>query len=84
MPEIARFYGISIRGYFLGKEHNPPHIHARYGEDFAEIDIYTGEIIVGYLPEKARAMVKEWTTIHTSELDEIWHTQVFRKLTPLE
>nr|WP_321299573.1 hypothetical protein [uncultured Sphaerochaeta sp.] len=40
--------------------------------------------MVGYLPEKARAMVKEWITIHTSELDEIWHTQVCRKLPPLE
>ena len=30
MPEIARFYGIIIRMYFLPGEHNQPHIHAIY------------------------------------------------------
>ncbi|MCR5391817.1 MAG: DUF4160 domain-containing protein [Olsenella sp.] len=29
--------------YFLGSEHNPPHVHAIYGEDTAAIDIRTGE-----------------------------------------
>ena len=31
MPVLARFYGIVIRMYFLGSEHNPPHVHAIYG-----------------------------------------------------
>lgn len=31
MPVISRFYGIIIRMYFLQSEHNPPHIHAIYG-----------------------------------------------------
>jgi len=26
MPEVSRFFGISIRMYF--DEHNPPHFHA--------------------------------------------------------
>lgn len=26
MPVIARFYGMTIKMYLLGKEHNPPHI----------------------------------------------------------
>lgn len=28
MPVLARFYSIVIRMYFLGSEHNLPHIHA--------------------------------------------------------
>jgi hypothetical protein len=28
--------------YFQQSEHNPPHIHALYGEDMAAIDIQTG------------------------------------------
>ena len=42
MPALARFYGIAIRMYFLGSEHNPPHIHAIYGDDTAAFDIRTG------------------------------------------
>ena len=37
MPVLSRFYGIIIRMYFQQAEHNPPHIHALYGEDMAAI-----------------------------------------------
>ena len=46
--------------YFQQAEHNPPHIHALYGEDMASIDIQTGDVLEGYLPPKALAMVREW------------------------
>ena len=46
MPVLARFYGIIIRMYFLQSEHNPPHIHAIYGEDMAAIDIQTGSVVM--------------------------------------
>ena len=59
MPVLPRFYGIIIRMYFQQAEHNPPHIHALYGEDMAAIDIQTGEVLEGYLPPKALAMVRE-------------------------
>ena len=36
--------------YFQQAEHNPPHIHAIYGEDMAAIDIQTGEVLEGHLP----------------------------------
>ncbi len=39
MPVLSRFYGIIIRMYFQQAEHNPPHIHAIYGEDMAAIEI---------------------------------------------
>ena len=32
MPTISRFYGILILMHLTQKEHNPPHIHAYYGE----------------------------------------------------
>lgn len=56
MPVLSRFYGI-IRMYFQQSEHNPPHIHAFYGEDMAAVNIHTGEILEGYLPPKALSMV---------------------------
>ena len=84
MPVLCRFYGIIIRMYFLQSEHNPPHIHAIYGDDTASIVIQTGEVLEGYLPPKALAMVREWTEINKEDLMEMWETQEFKKLSPLE
>ena len=70
--------------YFLQSEHNPPHIHAIYGEDVAALEIQTGTIIEGYLPPKAKALVQEWMSIHRDELMNIWETQNFKSLEPLE
>lgn len=84
MPVLSRFYGIVIRMYFLQSEHNPPHIHAIYNEDVAAIDFMTGDILEGYLPQKALSMVREWIEIHKSELMKIWETQEFKQLAPLE
>ncbi len=84
MPVLSRFYGIIIRMYFQQAEHNPPHIHALYGDDMAEVDINTGEIIEGSLPPKALEMVREWTEINKKDLLHMWETQEFKKLSPLE
>ena len=84
MPVLSRFYGIVIRMYFLQSEHNPPHIHAIYNEDVAAIDFMSGEVLEGYLPSKAMNMVQEWITLHRDALMEIWRTQEFKKIPPLE
>ncbi len=84
MPVLSRFYGIIIRMYFQQAEHNPPHIHALYGEDMAAIDIQTGEVLEGHLPPKTLAMVREWSAIHKDDLLHMWETQEFKSLSPLE
>ena len=84
MPVLSRFYGIIIRMYFQQVEHNPPHIHALYGEDMAAIDIQTGEVLEGHLPPKALAMVREWAAIHKNDLLDMWEIQEFKSLSPLE
>lgn len=84
MPVISRFYGIVIRMYFLQKEHNPPHIHAIYGDDVAAIDFATGNVLEGHLPPKALSLVQEWIGLHRDELARIWETQDFKSIAPLE
>ncbi len=84
MPALSRFYGIVIRMYFQQSEHNPPHIHALYGDDVAEIAIRTGEILEGELPPKAIQMVREWVSAHKEELLQMWETQEFKPISPLE
>ena len=84
MPVLSRFYGIIIRMYFLQKEHNPPHIHAIYGDDMAAITITDGTILEGALPNKALDLVREWIALNKEELLSIWETQEFKQLPPLE
>ncbi len=84
MPVISQFFGIKMTVYFEQSEHNPPHIHAMYGEYDAEIDIKSGEIIKGDLPIIQKQKVKEWTLLHSLELLNMWRMQKFSKLPPLE
>ncbi len=82
MPEITRFYGIVIKLFF--GDHPPPHFHAVYGEYVGVFSIESLEMIEGDLPNRAKRLVKEWAAQHQHELQQIWDTQEFRKLPPLE
>lgn len=54
------------------------------GEHMAAICINDGNVLEGELPKKALEMVAEGNTIHKVELLEIWETQEFIALSPLE
>jgi hypothetical protein len=82
MPEIARFYGIVIKLFF--SDHPPPHFHAVYGEHNALFNIETLEMIEGDLPTRAKKLVKEWAMLYQGELKQMWDSQEFKKLPPLE
>ena len=58
MPTIAKFYGIVIQMRLIEKEHNPPHIHAKYNDYEATFLISTGELEDGAFPVKAKQLVK--------------------------
>jgi hypothetical protein len=82
MPEIARFYGISIRMFY--DDHGPPHFHAVYGGYEAKVDIRTGRVR-GRLPRRAHRLVKEWYPRHTDELLEDWRLAARREpLKPIQ
>ncbi len=83
LPEIARFYGLIIKMYFMQNEHNPPHFHALYGEYMGEFDINTLEMLKGDLPPRAVTLVKEWALLHRDELAEMWQSQKIHRLPPL-
>ena len=83
MPVLSRFYGIIIRMYFLQREHNPPHIHAIYGENMAAVGILDGKVLEGEFPAKALEIVREWISLHKEELLAMWENQTFKHLPPL-
>ena len=84
MPTIAHFYGIIIVMYLRNKEHNPPHIHAITQDFDAPFLIENGEIMEGEFPSKAKAMVKEFILKYQHELEEMWETEKYMKLPPLD
>lgn len=83
MPILSNFYGILIKMYFGQSEHNPPHIHAIYGEYMGVIEIKTGKLLEGDLPDRALKLVQEWLQVHRNNILEIWNTQEFKKIPPL-
>lgn len=71
MPEVSRFFGISIRMYF--DDHNPPHFHAMYGGLEAEIGIDPIALLRGRFPRRALGMTMEWAAMHQQELLDDWN-----------
>jgi hypothetical protein len=86
MPEISRFFGIVIKMFF--DDHNPPHFHAAYGDDTAQVDIHGLSVIGGRLSPRVMGLVVEWATLHQKELVENWQQaqarQPLQKIAPLE
>ena len=74
MPEIARFYGITIRMFVeRGGKHHLPHFHVYYGDEVAYFTIESIELIRGQLPTRQRRLVEAWAELHAKELLDNWH-----------
>ena len=84
MPTISSFYGIIIVMFLRNKEHNPPHVHAVMQDHAAPFSIATGEIMEGKFPAKASLMVREFILKNQKELEEMWESEEYRKLPPLD
>ena len=69
MPTISTFYGILIQ-MFWG-DHAPLHFHVLYGV-YEVINIRTLEIVKGFMPRRALALILEWASLHREELMEDW------------
>ena len=84
MPVISRFHGIVIKMYLRQKEHNPPHIHAIYGEYIGMFSLLDGEMFEGDIPAKEQRLIKIFVINYREELLRMWETQQFSTLEPLE
>ena len=69
--------------YLRNKEHNPPHIHAITQDFDAPFLLSTGEIMEGEFPAKAKNLVKEFIFKYQKEPEEMWETEQYRILPPL-
>jgi len=73
MPIISMFYGIIVQLFFFDTDkHRNPHIHVRYAEFTASIDIESAEILDGKIPQRQLRLVQAWIEIHRDELMADW------------
>ncbi len=84
MPVISRFQGITIKMYLRQKEHNPPHIHAIYGDYVGMFLLESGEMFEGDLSVKHQQLVKNFIVNYKEDLFFMWETQEFKVLLPIE
>jgi len=67
---VSQFFGIAIAMNY--SDHSPPHFHARYDQHEALIAIGTLEVLEGWLPKRAYALVLEWAAQYRAELTASW------------
>jgi hypothetical protein len=83
MPELSRFFGISIKMFY--NDHAPPHFHVEYGEHMAVVEIETLDVVRGALPRRALGLVLEWAALHRQELRVDWSlAQAGKQPRPIE
>ena len=83
MPTICMFRGIKI--YINWREHQPPHFHAKYGNDEVIVSIKDIEVIEGAIPSKQLKMLLGWAAFHQEELMENWNlAEQHQELFPIE
>jgi hypothetical protein len=70
VPKLSEFFGIEIRMYWT--DHGPPHFHAVYAGQEAQISIELLTVIEGRLPPRVLGLVLEWAMLHQQELREAW------------
>ena len=80
MPTIHLFKGIRIKMHLREKEHNPPHIHAEYGETAASFYIDGGKIYEGKFPNKQQRIVARFINKHKDELLEMLETGIYHRI----
>lgn len=77
MPSISMFYGIIIYMYFMdNKQHQMPHIHAKYQDDEIVLSIPNGEILEGKIPKSKMKLLSAWIELHQDELMANWQLAI--------
>lgn len=83
MPEVCRFYGMSIKLFW--KDHLPKHVHVVSGSDKLKI-AFDGKIISGTIEQNKLRVLREWLNKRQNELNDRWEkmieNQPFERIEP--
>jgi Domain of unknown function (DUF4160) len=85
MPIISRFFGILI--FMFWREHEPPHFHAKYGDEEVVVEIENGKVS-GTISKRALGLIQDWRELHKEELLRDWalakERRELNRINPLE
>ena len=63
--------------YFMdNKQHQMPHIHAKYQDHEVVVAIPNGEILEGSIPNSKMKLLQAWIELHKDELIANWQLAV--------
>jgi hypothetical protein len=66
MPQVSRFFGITIHMYY--GNHPPPHFHAEHRAERATFD-FSGNLLRGSIASRtARRLIRQWAAQRQREL----------------
>ena len=86
MPEVSRFFGITIRMYVeTGTGHHRPHFHAYHQNRSGVVAVDPAEILAGDLVMKQERLVLAWGELHREAILANWERlQAGRAPLPIE
>ena len=70
MPTIAIVDGVVVVIY--PNDHDPPHIHASYGEYECKMTIVGAKLMGGELPKSKLKLLRRWLVLHHKEVSFAW------------
>lgn len=70
MPRVGEVLGILF--YVYADDHNPPHVHAKYGEKEMLVEIETGDVLAGSLPGSKQREALAWVESNRALVSQAW------------
>lgn len=69
---VGNVDGIKFEIRSKESNHNIPHVHAEYGEFNISIEIESGKVLAGNLPNKNKKKAVDWVFMNKNELLTKW------------
>lgn len=84
---VSHFHGLAVKMFpdaaYSNGDRGPARIEVICAEGGGEIEIETGKLAWGSLPQDALDSIAEWLPMHRDELLEMWKTRKLKELPPL-
>lgn len=78
---VGEYKGIKFEVYT--KDHNPPHVHAKYDKYEISISLIDFKVLVGNIPEKNKNIAIKWVKKNKDILVSKWNNKTITSTLPL-
>lgn len=78
---VGEYKGIKFEVYT--RDHNPPHVHAKYDKYEISISLIDFKVLVGNIPEKNKNIAIKWVKKNKDILVSKWNNKTITSTLPL-